>query len=660
MPAGAAAGGLQPGDVFAGYRIDAVAGRGGMGVVYRATELSLERTIALKVIAPELARDDDFRRRFIAESKAAAAIEHPNVLPVFWAGERDDVLFIAMRFIEGDDLRVLLRAGGPLPAETAAEVVRQVASALDAAHARGLVHRDVKPANVLLDKSGQAYLTDFGLTKRLHDSTSATRTGEWVGTVGYVAPEQIRGERVDARADVYALGCVLYHALTGRPPFPHDLEATTIWAHLEEPPPLVGETAPGAFDAVIARAMAKDPGDRYPSAGDLGTAAVAAATGRPVEKEEREVATGAAAHGEVAEQTRVMAGGPALRKPWAPMRVTRRALVATALAAAAVIAAAVILLGGDDNDPPSRAKSPQPPRIVATIPAPRPDGLAFARGDLWVTSYRATKVTRIDSTTNRVGRPIDLPRGATTIAAGFGSLWVANQPLEAVIPISLDSKRLDLKRPGQGIPVGPGRPFALAISDGGVWVGNRAGAKGDPATQAVVRIDPRTRQVDKRTPMPLGVQDVTVGFGAVWVTNRRRNSVTRIDLKTGVLRLVPVPTASWADGDRRRIPLDREPARRRGHPAQPADPADQHDRGRAGPVPPRRRAGRNSVGDQLCRFDGVAPRRAHGQGAGTSHRCAPQPRRCAGPRHHGVGRERRRRRRPAHRGVSRPQRVAHP
>ena len=535
MPAAGPAGGFDPGDVIAGYRIDAVAGRGGMGVVYRATELALERTVALKVITPELAKDDDFRRRFIAESKAAAAIEHQHVLPVFFAGERDGVLFIAMRYIEGDDLRVLLRAGGPLAPETAAEVVRQVASALDAAHARGLVHRDIKPANVLLDKDGHAYLTDFGLTKRLHDSTSATRTGEWVGTVGYVAPEQIRGERVDARADVYALGCVLYHALTGRPPFAHDLEATTIWAHLEEAPPSVGDTAPREFDEVIARAMAKSPADRFPSAGDLATAAVAAAAGRPVKRAEREVATGAAAHGDAPELTRVMTGGPALRTSSSPAGVSRRALVGVAAGAVLAIVLAVLLQRGGSDSPKRAPARSAAPRVVATVPAPRPDGLAFARGELWVTSYKEEKVTRIDTQTNRARAPIRVPTGATTITAGFGSLWIANQPASSVTRIGLNSAR-----PRPPIFVGPGRPFALAISDGGVWVGNRAGAKGDPATQGIVRIDPRTGSVAKRVPMPLGVQDVSVGFGAVWVTNRKRHTVTRVDLKTGSLRVVPV------------------------------------------------------------------------------------------------------------------------
>jgi streptogramin lyase len=441
-----------------------------------------------------------------------------------------------MRFIEGDDLRVLLRAGGPLPPATAAEVVRQVASALDAAHARGLVHRDIKPANVLLDRAGQAYLTDFGLTKRLHDSTSATRTGEWVGTVGYVAPEQIRGEHVDARADVYALGCVLFHALTGRPPFAADLEATTIWSHLEQPPPSVGDAAPRAFDDVIARAMAKDPADRYPSAGDLGEAAVAAAAGRPVEVEEREVATGPAAHGEQdPDVTRVMPGGPAIGTPWSVARPSGRAVAGVVTGAAIAVALAVLLIGGGGSAKKASPGASGMPHVVATVQVPRPDGLVFARDAVWATSYRAKQITRVDARTNRATAPIPIPTGATTIAAGFDSLWVANQPAATVTRIGLASQK-----PGAPIPVGPGKPFSLAISDGGVWVGNRAGAKGDPTTQGIVRIDPKSGTVAKRIAIPIGVQDVSVGFGAVWVTNRRKHTVTRIDLKTGASRLVPI------------------------------------------------------------------------------------------------------------------------
>src|SRR5215217_4957258 len=222
---------LQPGDVFAGHRIEGLAGRGGMGVVYRATELTLDRVVALKLIAPALAGDPDFRARFLRESRAAASIEHPNVLPIYYAGELDDELYIVMRYVDGQDLRTLVRASGRLDAGRVAAIVAQVGAALDAAHARGLVHRDVKPANVLLAADDHAYLTDFGLAKHMESTAALSKPGGWVGTLGYVAPEQIRGERVDARTDVYALGCVLYFMLTARVPCERETDHAKLWAH---------------------------------------------------------------------------------------------------------------------------------------------------------------------------------------------------------------------------------------------------------------------------------------------------------------------------------------------------------------------------------------------------------------------------------------------
>src|SRR4051794_14686596 len=265
---------LALGDVFAGHRIEDVAGRGGMGVVYKALQLALDRTVALKLITPALAGDPDFRARFVRESRAAASIEHPNVIPIFSAGEEQDVLYISMRFVDGQDLRELIRRAGRVEPRRAARIVAQVGAALDAAHERGLVHRDIKPANVLLTQSDHAYLTDFGLIKRVGEGvTQLSQPGGWVGTLGYVAPEQIRGERVDARSDVYALGAVLYHALTGRAPFAADSDEATMWRHLNDEPPRIGDGVPAGFDAVIRRALAQRPDDRYPSAGGLRPAA---------------------------------------------------------------------------------------------------------------------------------------------------------------------------------------------------------------------------------------------------------------------------------------------------------------------------------------------------------------------------------------------------
>ena len=262
---------FKEGVEFAGYRVGEVVGRGGMGVVYRATDISLDRPVALKVISADLAANPGFRRRFEAESRTAASLDHPNVIPIFAAGEHEGSLFLAMRFVDGDDLRDEIKARGPLAPERVSRIATQIASALDAAHLAGLVHRDVKPANILLTPGDHAYLTDFGLTKRVLSDPDETQTGHLLGTLNYVAPEQIRGQPVDARTDVYALGCVLFHALTATVPFAMREHEAKLWAHLSEPPPLASRVAaaPEAVDPVIARAMAKDPAERFDSAGEL-------------------------------------------------------------------------------------------------------------------------------------------------------------------------------------------------------------------------------------------------------------------------------------------------------------------------------------------------------------------------------------------------------
>jgi hypothetical protein len=273
---------LAPGTVFAGHRIDAVAGRGGMGIVYRATHLALDLCVALKIIAPEYAEDEVFRERFKLESRLAAGIDNPHVIPIRHAGEEDGLLYVTMRFVEGTDLRRMIRSEGRLEPGVAVEIVRQVGEGLDAAHAAGLVHRDVKPANVLLEPRGDAlhaYLTDFGLTRLAEASGGLTGTGVWVGTVDYASPEQIRGAKVDARTDVYALGCVLYAALSGEAPYARDTPIATVYAHAEDPIPLPSGRVgglPEGLDAVVKRALAKDPDDRFQSAGQLGRAAIVA------------------------------------------------------------------------------------------------------------------------------------------------------------------------------------------------------------------------------------------------------------------------------------------------------------------------------------------------------------------------------------------------
>lgn len=268
----------RPGDLvgrrIAGYRIEREIGRGGMAVVYRARDLRLERTVALKLLAPELARNDTFRQRFTHESRVAAAIDHPHIVPVFEAGETDGVLYIAMRYVAGRDLRALLDQEGPLPVATAARIAVQVASALDAAHEHDLVHRDVKPGNILVargtdsDHPEHVYLTDFGLTKKSLSLTGFTTVGQFVGTLDYVAPEQISGRPVDGRCDVYSLACVVYETMAGAPPFQRDDDMALLWAHQYDQPPALTERRPdiaAGVDGVMAKALAKSPDDRYDS-----------------------------------------------------------------------------------------------------------------------------------------------------------------------------------------------------------------------------------------------------------------------------------------------------------------------------------------------------------------------------------------------------------
>ena len=229
---------LAPGAQVAGYRIAGLLGQGGMGFVYEAEHAVLGRKAALKTLLPELVDDADFRTRFIAESQTVAALDHPSIIPIYDAGEADGVVYIAMRHVGGGDLHQLLEAG-PLDPERAVTILEQVAAGLDAAHASDLVHRDVKPGNVLIESSGRVYLTDFGIAKRAR-SKGVTQTGFFVGTLDYAAPEQIRGESVGSPADVYAFGCLLFECLTGRKPFDRESDVAVMHAHLHDPPP-VGE-----------------------------------------------------------------------------------------------------------------------------------------------------------------------------------------------------------------------------------------------------------------------------------------------------------------------------------------------------------------------------------------------------------------------------------
>ncbi len=262
------------GEDFAGYRLRGVLGRGGMSVVFEAENPRLGSVVALKVLAPELAADDLFRARFLQESRIAASLNHPHVIPIYDTGPCDGLLYIAMRYVAGRDLRGVLKERERIPPEHALMLIAQAGRALDAAHRRGLVHRDVKPANILIERVAEdepehVYLADFGITKQARSQSGLTATGQFVGTIDYIAPEQIQGKSVDGRADIYSLGCVLYECITGRVPFLKDLDAAVIWAHVEElptAPSAIRPELPPEIDEVMAHVLAKDPDERYSTA----------------------------------------------------------------------------------------------------------------------------------------------------------------------------------------------------------------------------------------------------------------------------------------------------------------------------------------------------------------------------------------------------------
>jgi YVTN family beta-propeller protein len=566
---------LREGEVFAGHRIDALGGRGGMGIVYRATHIKLERTVALKVISPELAADEGFRQRFQREAQLAASIDNPNVIEIYDADESDGLLYITMRWVQGTDLGRMLEQQGRLNPESAVRIVSEVAYALDAAHARGLVHRDIKPANILIaDRDGHVYLTDFGLTREAGEGGGGlTRTGMFVGTTDYAAPEQIKGDRVDARTDVYALGCVLVQAVTGRVPYDRDSEMSKMWAHVNDAPPRMRERVPDVpetLDEVVARALAKDPEDRFPSAGDLARAAGAAIQDRSVAQPERTVATGAAAPadtdaahaGPTAGETRVSvppapvapgdtppSGFPAVTAPpappgtaqsppgpWTPPPPTgapipavggitppptavppRTKLPTWALwtivggATLVVIFIALAVIGAVTKNDKSKPKAGQvsgPPIKVGKDP----QDVAFTPGNAWVANLKDGSVTRIDTKTGKT-RSIKAQGAPSAVVAGAGSIWTW------IYDDSVD--RIDIKtnRVSPYFDTG-GVIDSIAFGAGGFWVTH--GKDGD-----VTRIDPKTNKVLKRIPVSGSPSSIGTGEGYVWVATDK--GVVQID-----------------------------------------------------------------------------------------------------------------------------------
>jgi DNA-binding beta-propeller fold protein YncE/predicted Ser/Thr protein kinase len=510
------------GSTLAGYRIDALIARGGMGVVYRATQLALERPVALKVIASELAGKEGFRERFLRESRLAASLDHPSVVPVYDAREEDGELIVAMRLVEGGDLRKLIDREGPLRPERAIALLGQIADALDAAHAAGIVHRDVKPHNILVE-GDRAYLSDFGLAKAI-EGTGSGGGASIVGTVEYMPPEQWRGERVGPAADIYSLGCVLYEALTGIVPYARK-EADT------EP------EMPEGIDTVIERAVSKDPADRYRTAGEL----IAAAGAR----EDSDLATTRVLSAGAERPTIRLGSGPAERRRIGTK--ARQWLGAAVALAAGAVALALLLLGGDSvsvSDPIAIGKGPLrvaagdgevwatsapegtlskiDPKTLEVAGAPLRvgagvSGVAVGEGSVWVSSPREGKVLRVDPGSGRVLVRIDVGGSPGAIAVGDGRVWVADEAGTGVTAIDALNGRV-YKR---GI-VPHAAPLRLAVGAGGLWVSSAS-------TSAVRRIDLGSAEAGEPILAGRGPAGVTVAGGLVWVANSRAGTVTRID-----------------------------------------------------------------------------------------------------------------------------------
>jgi YVTN family beta-propeller protein len=562
------------GTTLAGYRIERLLGRGGMSVVYLAEDTRLGRRVALKLIAPELAADDRFRERFLRESRIAASLDHSNVVPIYEAGEADGLLYIAMRYVEGTSLKAVIARDRALSPRRALDIVGQAAGALDLAHARGLVHRDVKPANILLaaeDARGgtlHVYLSDFGLTKQASTESGLTETGQFVGTAEYIAPEQIEHGEVGARSDVYALACVLFECLTGEPPFRRDSLMALLWAHVHDPPPSASERRrelQPAIDRVLARGMAKAPRDRFATCGTL----VAAAR---------------------------MAVSLATPAPSRPKRVTRRpALALAGLAAAAAVAAlaigaAVLLRDGEATAGPTtrleldslQRIDPETSRLAATVPLGSSlQRVALGGGTAWVLDVdgRYRRVSVAEDSATGTGTTAGVASG---IAFGFGSVWIANRDgatattatvtevdpasgrARRVVPVAVLQRipnaptlwgvvadaesravwvaapfELALKRirPRLGtlvatVEVGDSPPFQLAAGEGAIWATTSFG---------VLRVDPRRNRLAARVQLPFDPRDIAVGAGAVWIANGTGNSVWVLDPDTNrVVDRIPV------------------------------------------------------------------------------------------------------------------------
>ena len=523
-----------------GYSVESLVGRGGMGVVYRAYDLRLKRSVALKLVAPELSQDDEFRTRFLAETELAASLEHPNVVPIYDAGEVDGQLYLAMRYVEGSDLKALLARDGTLEPARAVAIAAQIAAALDAAHAHGLVHRDVKPSNVLLDADEHVYLTDFGLARRLGDDSPGD-AGLSIGTPAYASPEQATGGQFDGRADVYGLGCVLYECLAGTVPFPRSSLVAVLFAHLHEPPPPIA--AYPQLDPVLATALAKDRDDRYQSCGELVDAAREALGLRDV---------------------------VLVRDRKSLLLVVVGALVL----AGALAAGLVLTLGGGGPAKPSTKPTltprgdslqridPKTNKLLATIGVGHnPRTVAAGDGRVWVGSADDQSVLWIDPRTNEVTHRWTTA-GPYSIATGFGAVFVANadRTLTRIDPSTLSIAN-HLNTGYRWVAVGEGaiwtvgsrglvranregfvvktigvgfHPFEVVTGGGAVWVL-------DDKLFSLWKVDPRTDRVVGRIPLGFDPGGLSFGLGRVWVTDNSGDAVAEIDPAADrIVRRIPV------------------------------------------------------------------------------------------------------------------------
>ena len=499
-----------------------------MGTVYLAEETETGQRVALKLLAPELARDERFRRRFLRETQLAASLSHPNVVATVASGEADETLYLAMAYVEGSDLRELLRREGRLDPERAIGLVEQVAGALDAAHAEGLVHRDVKPGNILVTSSAagdHAEICDFGLARHVSSVSSLTGERGFVGTIDYVPPEQIEGGTIDGRADVYSLGCVLYECLAGARPFDRESELSVVFAHLNEPPPRLSDLRPElpeAFDRVFATTLAKLPDERYSSCGELAAAARAALRG----------------------------------KTFVRRRVHRRRLLLAGAAVLAAVAAAVAGLliaggshGGKVHAAPGRSITLRPDalnlidartqQLVGSIGSKAAGfangvgSIAFSRTAAWLTTASQTLV-RVSLPTHRVTRIDHLPWGPGDVATGGDAVWVVEDQGQEVMSFDPRTGRVAGRVEIRGDP-NARNADGVVYADGSLWVSRGNG---------VVRVDPGTGRVIHRYATP--ARYLLFADDAIWAGEPGSGRIWKID--PGTSRVQGQKLHGWLSG----------------------------------------------------------------------------------------------------------------